>query len=280
MPTIYKHPAVEDYFKEIDCGPKVSLKAVSAEATKLYEDGKAILLRGKKLDYDQAFLSQVTFPNEEGYKKFKSVRFVKKGEAPADMQARCFNGDAGRMRYFKDQVQSINRQIDSFVEDLFPRYRKLRPSITWRMSDTINENLHFDVYKKDQPDHHLRLFVNIDSCPRIWHTSHTLMHLLDTSLHLLPKEFLQEATPGRLCHDLNFAVFGGFEKAGREGADKHIAFFEPGEVWLVDSRKVSHQIFFGRRAISTDHAIDVTSMQDPGLHYYALVEQARQKALG
>jgi hypothetical protein len=75
-------------------------------------------------------------------------------------------------------------------------------------------------------------------------------------------------------------VFGGFETAGREGKPKHIAFFEPNEIWLVDSRKVSHQIFYGRRAASTEFAIDVSSMEDPLQHYYAVVDRFRARHLG
>jgi hypothetical protein len=71
-------------------------------------------------------------------------------------------------------------------------------------------------------------------------------------------------------------VFKGFEEAGREGCPKHIVFFDPGEVWVVDSRKVSHQIFFGRKALSTEHAIEPSSMANPSAHYFEVVDQYRK----
>ncbi len=213
-------------------------------------------------------------------KKFKSARFVDDRNGP---EARLllklvFSGDEGKLRYFGEQVALVNRQINEVAATLFPSYRLLTRPITWRLTETVNENLHVDVYNDDLPDHHLRMFLNLDVTPRIWHTSYTLEWMLQHKLHLLAPDFVRTATPGRICHDLNFAVFGGFETAGREGAPKHIAFFEPGELWLVDSRKVSHQIFYGRKALSTDFAVEVASMVDPSKHYYALVERYRAKA--
>ena len=62
---------------------------------------------------------------------------------------------------------------------------------------------------------------------------------MKTSLNVLFEDSLLKSTTGLICHDLNFAVFKGFAEAGREGQPKHIVFFEPGEAWVVGSRKVS-----------------------------------------
>jgi hypothetical protein len=50
-------------------------------------------------------------------------------------------------------------------------------------------------------------------------------------------------------------------------------------VWLVDSRKVSHQIFYGRRALSTEFAVDPATMDEPSTHYFAVVERYRARLL-
>lgn len=278
---IFLNPDVEPYFSEYDFrdaqGPGAS------SVVPRYEAAEAVLIRNKTIDFDKDFLSAHVFPEEKQFKKLKSLRFMdgyfSSGADTIGALQTVFGGDRGKLRYFAEQMRDINAQVNAIVTALFPGYRFLNRSITWRMTETVNENLHVDVYNDDLPDHHVRLFVNLDVVPRIWHTSHRLEYLLAHRLPLLEPEFVRTATPGRICHQLNFSTFGGFELAGRDGHPRHIAFFEPGEVWLVDSRKVSHQIFYGRKALSTEWAVDPTSMDDPSKHYFAIVEAYRARLL-
>ena len=279
MAILYPHQDLEDYFVTVDCNAPSEVRNV----VQLYEEGKVILLRGARIEFDRSFFDSVQFPNDlKSLKKLKSQRLIDESDAEKISQkllVSCFQGDEGRLRYFVEQVRSVNQQIQAIASRLFANYRFLNNSITWRLAETLNENLHVDVYGEDLPDHHLRLFLNLDSVYRIWHTSFSLEHMLGDYLHLLDPEFVRSATAGRICRELNMAVFGGWELAGRDGRPRHIGFFEPGEVWLVDSRKVSHQIFYGRRAVSTEFAVDNASMNDPSTHYYAIVERHRERFL-
>lgn len=281
MAQIFKHPALEDYFHEVDFG--ADDRDLAKLATDLYEKGQMFVLRGAVVEFDREFFSQLAFVGDPGFKKMKSLSFGHRlshdAAATQQLSLKYFGGDSGRLRYFTEQIALVNKQVAGFIDRLFPSYQVIRPSITWRLSETINENLHIDVYNEDLPDHHVRLFVNLDIVPRIWHTSFTLDGLLKQHLGLLDEKFIRTATPGRICHALNFAVFKGFEEAGREGCPKHIAFFDPGEVWVVDSRKVSHQIFFGRKALSTEYAIKPESMTTPTQHYFSIVERRRAEYL-
>ncbi len=287
MARIFRHPEVEDYFHVLDLSADACASAQTA--TELYEAGQVVVLKGSAIDFDREFLATVEF-DEQSTKKFKSINFLKQHEqsglfgkassANEELLRGPFGGDRKRLSRFADQVRHVNSQVDALVSRLFPSYRIERPSITWRLNETINENLHVDVYREDLPGHHLRVFVNLDVVPRIWHLSHTLEHLMETSLHLLPDNVVRDSTPGRLCYELNFAVFKGFKEAGREGQPKHIVFFDPGEVWFADSRKVSHQIFFGRKALSTEHVVANESMRDPSLHYYEMINRSRDRLLG
>jgi hypothetical protein len=279
MAQIYRHPDLQDYFVTVDFADP----AAYSNVVRHYESGKAILLTNVQTECDNELISKTAFVPQESFKKFKSISFLNdhlSGRDRAHPLRSALGGDDGKYRAFVEQIRSVNAQLEGICRRLFPNYRVLKPSITWRLTDTVNENLHIDVYNQDIPDHHLRLFVNLDIVPRIWHTSFTLPTMLDQYLGMLDSDFVRNASPGRICHDLNFAVFGGFETAGREGKPKHIAFFEPNEIWLVDSRKVSHQIFYGRRAASTEFAIDVSSMEDPLQHYYAVVDRFRARHLG
>jgi hypothetical protein len=287
MAQIFRHPEVEDYFHTLDFNQPIA--SLTSEAIGLYESAQVFLLKNARVDCDREFLASLQFANITASKKFKSLDFSKRYLAHRrekisvefydELLKSTFGGDRSRMDYFAEQVESINSQVAVINERVFSSYRVARPSITWRLTETINENLHIDVYNEDFPEHHLRLFVNLDVVPRIWHTSHTLEHLLQTSLNLLPEEFVRTASPGRICHALNFAVFKGFPEAGREGSPKHIIFFEPGEIWAVDSRKVSHQIFFGRKALSTEHVIERSSMTNPAAHYFDIVNRYREAHL-
>lgn len=295
---LFPHPEVEAYFDVVDASDLDAATAV--QVARAYEDGRAVLLTGVRPEFDAAFVAAIDCPGTDVLKKLKSVGvaayhdLVVAQRAPARDPAAARNspagqylrlldevlhGDAGRMDHLMDQVRSVNGFLQDLVAKIFPTYRLTTRSITWRLAETLNENLHVDVYNQDLPDHHVRMFVNLDDTYRIWHTSHRLDRLLHDHLAELPSELVAHGTPGRICHALNFQAFGGFERSGREGAPKHICFFEPGEVWLVDSRKVSHQIFFGRRAVSTDMQVDPASMLDPEKHYYRSVERRRSELL-
>ncbi|MEM7200592.1 MAG: Kdo hydroxylase family protein [Planctomycetota bacterium] len=287
---LFKHPELEDYFEEVEAGDLARVDSDRVVAA--YESGKAIYLRDFRLDYDREFLSSVEFPTEpKTLKKLPSHAMLAELEdlggllrpalpdtgIAALVLREVFAGDKRRFRAFVEQVRAINGQLKTLCERLFPGYRPLHHSMTWRFSETLNENLHVDVYREDLPDHHLRLFVNLDDAPRIWNVSWNLDQMLGAHLQDLDPEFVRQATPGRICHDLNFAVFGRVSEAGRDGQPRHVVFFDPGDVWLVDSRKVSHQVLFGRRAVSTDFAIRVDSMADQRQHYYRVVEEHRQR---
>jgi hypothetical protein len=280
---IYKHPDVEDYFHMVDVN-----NLGHQNIYELYEGGKVIGVQNKKIDFDVDFFNQLKF-NGDNFKKIKSINFLnqikseKLGEEYKNIKKSIledvFFGDLGKFTYFLRQMNNINEQVDGLIKDFFPKYMILKPSITWRLNETWNENLHFDVYREDIETHHLRVFVNLDSAPRIWHTSHSLESLLKNELTRLDRSFISQNTPGRICHTLNFEVFKGFEESGREGQPKHIIFFEPGDIWFVDSRKVSHQIFFGRKALSTEYVIHNDSMRDPKKHYLKIVDDAVNRML-
>ena len=56
-------------------------------------------------------------------------------------------------------------------------------------------------------------------------------------------------------------------------------YFDPGDIWIVDSRLISHQIFYGRRAISIDFFVEPASMLNSSKHYLALAKKYRSDRL-
>jgi hypothetical protein len=104
--------------------------------------------------------------------------------------------------------------------------------------------------------------------------------MLQMRLAELPRKQLETLNAGDLCKALNFHVFGGMNSVYEDlKQPRHLAFFEPGEVWFVDSRTVAHQIFYGRQAVSSESVVERQNMADPARHYLARTDARRQELL-
>jgi hypothetical protein len=278
--TVFRDPNLPDYFEELDCSAAGALKALIP----LYEDEKVILLRNRRIEFDPTFFASFQLPGTRDYKKFKAFKYVEEYAKGHDLYpslaADCFGGDRKRAAYLREQLVSILRQVEALLNEAGGAYKIARHGITYRGSATFNENLHIDVYKEEIPTHHFRVFVNLDCAHRIWHTSWRLSDILRTRLAELPRKQLETMKAGDLNKALNFHVFGG-----RSGfyedlkQPRHVAFFEPGEVWFVDSRTVAHQIFYGRQAVSSESVVERQNMADPARHYLARTDARRQELL-
>jgi len=91
----------------------------------------------------------------------------------------------------------------------------------------------------------------------------------------LSPEMIKSFSAGDLLKELNFSVFGGRKLIADDHEPRHACFFDPGEIWFVDSRKIAHQIFYGRKAISTEHVVETNYMLDQKNHYLNMINAAR-----
>lgn len=281
MPIIFRAPEVEDYITSYDLSGAARHDRPTLDAIlRDYEDGKCVVLQGLGLKFDSAFFAGLQLANNRTAKKLKS-RADAAGEI--DMRAlrksldQCTQ-DPRAVTTFAVQADRIARQVMPVMESIFP-YAFYERRVTWRMLETIHEDLHLDAYAEDRSEQAARMFVNLDTVPRIWHTSHRLDHLLDLYGDRLSDVELADFSPGRIVSSLSERVYGGVPNAGRDGQPRHTIFFQPGDIWLVDSRKVSHQIFYGRRAISVDLFAPASTMLDPDKHYFAQVEAYRARRI-
>lgn len=280
MPALYPSPLVSNYFEEIDFGPENRASgAVDRQIVDAFEDGKCIIFRDWIVDFDKEFFSDFELHNNREAKKLKS--FVRDGEdvdrKRLEFQVGQCAKDPALVDEFVDHAERISAQVVPLINRIFGNSEYLDRRLTWRLLETVNENLHIDVYGAEKTDFQIRMFVNLDAVPRIWHTSHSLEDMLEKFGHLLTDDELASLGPTALCKVLNYRVFGGVDNAGHDGQPKHTAFFQPGEVWMVDSRRISHQIFYGRRALSCDYLATPQSMNDPSKHYLLSVERYRAR---
>ena len=88
-------------------------------------------------------------------------------------------------------------------------------------------------------------------------------------------EIQQTCDGGEIFTEINRAAFGGKSWVWWDRGLRHVAYFDPGDVWAVDSRQRAHQIFYGRRAVSFDYFVDPASMKRPERHYLQIAEQFR-----
>jgi hypothetical protein len=80
------------------------------------------------------------------------------------------------------------------------------------------------------------------------------------------------------------SVFGGTVNTWMDNQPRHRIAFDPGEVWLGESRLLSHQIYYGDAAMVYMWFVHTSSMANPKNRFNAQVEaihremQARAKA--
>ncbi len=139
--------------------------------------------------------------------------------------------------------------------------------------------MHVDTYTTEFNDHFARLFINLDDQPRIWMTSWGIEDLYERFGGQLPAELVADGEPGAIHAAVNEAAFGGRSTIWWDNQPRHVAYFDPGAVWAVDSRQVAHQIFYGRRAVSIDFFVDPESMVKRKRHYLLAARRFRSRAL-
>lgn len=283
MTQIIRDPLIADNIHEVDVTAEGGLE----RARTLYEQGDLVLVRGRRLDLDYAFLNSLDFDFEapeairrrvKKYADKKILALTPTSTDPMDVLVfqNVFSGDAGRLAHFQEQVVSGNRQIEAIYHEIFPRYTDFRQVFTWRFTDTNFENLHWDNFHIDQEFHQVRVFVNIDRAQRIWRTSHRFDAFADK---VYDKEGLGRFA-GRSGDDLvihvNNEVLGGMTTPCLDRLPKHHIAFEQGDIWLAETRLVSHQIYHGRKAIATMFFVNPETMDRPELVFDERVRALHQ----
>ncbi len=281
MPVIFKHPQLPDYFSRFASVRADSPIDAIPSIAKFYELGSVISLPGLKFDIDHDFWAALP---TESFPKLKKL--------PSSPSQTDFADDAVLSRRLRDagvpedlgrrlrrEILRLYEQALPIYEALFSEYTFVRRNVVWRLNTIRNENLHIDTYQDDFEDHFARLFINLDNQPRIWMTGFGVEEMFERFVDRIPHEVLATGSPSKVRAALNAAAFGGRSNIWWDQQPRHVAYFDPGDVWAVDSRQIAHQIFYGRRAVSIDFFVDRATMLKPKRHYLALAERQRVKAL-
>jgi hypothetical protein len=296
VPRIDRHPDVEDYFLELTL-PEIERRGGIAD---LFEEGRLIVLKGYRLAFDFGALTRLSKSIDrvrdsdlrKQLKKLTAPHFFD-GEPPIERNGRLVFADPVRQAVFdllcrgdRDRFDRASRALKSAHDEAlrlfdicFPDYESFRLVPTVRLTRTLFENLHWDNHQIDDDFHQARIFANLDSRPRIWNVSHSFTRWV--------REHYEEHELGRFAgKDPNLmigyvttAVLGGTRDSWMDSEPRHKVAFNPGEVWLAESRHISHQIVYGDSALVYMWFVRPDSMASPDKRFNACVEQVHREML-
>lgn len=278
MADLFVNPNLPNYFIS---APDVTSAATARSYVTEFEAAKVVTFPNLKADIDHEFWAALDTGKYPALRKFGPSL-----DADDSTNVRLHREALMERVVDKGLVDALCSQFQTIYEALLPVYRCVfaeyafaKRKVVWRLNTLMNENMHLDVYGDEKEEHFARMFINLDSHPRIWQTSWTVDDLASRLEGTFPATVLRETSRADLWKELSFSVFGKSPQEWWDDQPRHVAYFAPGDVWIVDSRQVAHQIFYGRRALSIDFSVERQSMKDPSRHYLSFVDRFRANNL-
>jgi hypothetical protein len=272
---LFINPNLPNYFHS--ASEVVSAKTARSFVPE-FESGKVITLPNFKADIDYEFWARLDTKTFPGLRKFgASLQESESLNMKLHREALIERGiPASDCAVICEQMQAVYNALLPLYRAIFGGYRFSKRKVVWRLNTTRNENMHLDVYADERPEHLARMFINLDTQPRIWQTSWPVDKLLPQLKAKFPQSQVQGKSRTDLWKMISLELFGESPREWWDDQPRHAAFFDTGDIWLVDSRQVAHQIFYGRRALSIDFAVERESMADPSRHYLSFVDRFRE----
>lgn len=298
MALIERHPKVKDYILELD------LREIEARGgvADLVEQGHVVIVKDFRLDFDFHLLTRLAktldgIDDEAIRRKLKKLEATHFFEGEPPVVAR--NGSLkfksslrqalfdvickGDRELFTKASSGLKASHDAAVrvfECAFPGYEPFRLIPSLRLTRTLFENLHWDNHSIDDDFHQARVFANLDVRPRIWHVSHRFPDIMRLLYEKHDLGRFAGRDPNELIDFITDKVLGGMDRKWLDRLPRHKIAFEPGEMWLGESRLVSHQIYYGEAALVYMWFVRTQSMANPDHRFNVQVERAHQKMMG
>ena len=289
MALIERHPDVPDYIVEMSL-PEIAARGGVAD---LFEEGQLILIKDYRLNFDFGALQALSKSTDEIADK-QLRRKLKKLTAPYFFEEETPKEDGGKL-IFPDQVRQAifdtlcrgdretferaaralrysHDEALRIFETCFPGYDPFRFIPSVRLTRTMFENLHWDIHSIDDDFHQARIFANLDSRPRIWNISHRFIDWVRDHYDEYDLSRFAGKDPNLMVEFADGSVLGGTANTWMDREPRHRVAFDPGEVWLGESRLISHQIYYGEAALVYMWFVSVDSMANPSNRFNARVE--------
>jgi hypothetical protein len=294
MALIERHPDVEDYFVEMSLDQIRDRGGVAD----LVEEGNLVLIKDYRLDFDFDVLGRLAKSTDgvdnpairRNVKKLQATYFFE-GEPPVERNGRLIFSSPVQQAAFdvlchgdKDLFDRTSKALRHAHDEAlrifglaFPAYEPFRMIPSLRLTRTLWENLHWDDHAIDDDFHQARVFGNLDTRPRIWHVSHRFPQIM----RLLYEEHdlgrFAGKDPNLMVGYINAEVLGGLNSKWLDKLPRHRIAFDPGELWLGESRLVSHQIYYGEAAMVYMWFLRSECMSDPDRRFNVRVEQVHRE---
>lgn len=294
MALIERHPDVEDYFLEMSLSDITSRGGIAD----LFEEGHLILIKDYRLDFDFDVMSrlakstgQVEDPAvRRALKKLEAPYFFT-GELPVEKGGRLIfpdpvrqavfdvlcNGDKILFERAAKALRHAHESALKIFELAFPQYEPFRLVASVRLTQTMFENLHWDDHSIDDDFHQARVFSNLDSRPRVWHLSHRLPRYMELVYDEHDLGRFAGKDPNLMLRYFHADVLGGMHEKWKDTLPRHRIAFDPGEIWLGESRLISHQIYYGEAAMVYMWFMRQSSMANPANRFNLRVEEVHRK---
>lgn len=294
MALIERHPDVPDYIVELSL-PEIRARGGVAD---LFEQGQLILIKDYRLDFDCDALAALSKTTESigdpdmrrKLKKLTAPAFFE-GQPPSRKNGRLSFPDPVRQAIYETLCRGDRETFDRAAAALrysheealrifdicFPHYDPFRFIPSVRLTRTLFENLHWDNHSIDDDFHQARIFANLDSRPRIWSISHRFTDWVRAHYYELDLGRFAGKDPNLMVDFIGGSVLGGTRNIWKDSEPRHRVAFEPGEVWMGESRLISHQIYYGEAAQVYMWFVSVESMANPDNRFNHQVEALHQE---
>ena len=254
MVDVFLDPRLQDHIREHDWRT-----LAASDVIEDFRDERLIVLHHcptEKIDFD--FLQTVSLPQTWQMKKLVITQLLNKIDAREKnnpLVKEVFEGGFGenteRYDKFISQlrvlVQISNVMLDKLLDGLVVSERQ----IVCRFSETRMENLHFDLDSNSDDHEAFRLYINLDANPRIWSVSYPVSDLIAKGGRRITDGIPEDLKSEVKLERVTGRAFGGWnQRATERKSPRHMIFFDPGDVWIVDGRSVSHQVLQGQRVLS------------------------------
>jgi hypothetical protein len=281
MAKIIKHADVEDYFVERTLD---EIKSTPHGLIPEYEANRLIVLKDYRLPIDfDAFAemnanTQAASPAlQKQLKKLMATHILQASPASTEPLHRAIfetfcNGDEVLFNRVQSAMRAAHEAVLELFRTCFPNYEHFRVVPSVRLTRTMFENLHWDNHNIDDDFQQVRIFVNLDERPRIWNVSHNFVNFARSVYRDHGLERFAGRDPNEMNDYIVGKILGGTAGACRDAFPRHVVAFEPGEVWFGESRMISHQIYYGERAMVYMFFVKPEGMLDRRRRFNAQVE--------
>ena len=274
---IERDPALPDHFLVLERRESLGDYARDYGDTiaEHYENRGVIVVPHVPIRFDLEFFQGLEFPPEmkkigtaNGLERSVVRRDDRKLTVDAEHPLVALFGNMSMAAYVQAQIASFDGQLRTGLARLFPHYCSLAEgNITWRLTETVQEGLHLDVFDGGRPLsphlkslHRVKVFINIDAEPRRWRTSRDLPQLLGTRRDVLPAE---------LPDDLN-VLNDVLDKLGvLEDQPCHKVAYPTMSGVIVNAEVVAHEVVYGKRMVAAEFICGRHDMLDPTRHTHA-----------